>query len=93
MTHLPRRLDDFFFLPPLLVRPSSRRRLFTVAAAICLARRLDRPRLALDSLMCSYCRSSLLLQALGMMTLLQWGSEWSSQKYSPRAASRARAYA
>lgn len=53
-----------------LVRPSLLRRLLTVAAAICLARRVDRPRFAADSLMCSYCRSSLSLHALGIAVLL-----------------------
>lgn len=48
------------------VRPSFARCLFTVAAAICLARFGDRPRSASLSLTCSYCRSSLLDQFLGI---------------------------
>ena len=51
-----------FLAPPLfvvrlrapLVSPASRRRLFTVAAAICLARAVLRPIFCSDSLMCSY---------------------------------------
>jgi hypothetical protein len=72
------RDDDFFepdffeplFFEPLFVRPSSERCLFTVAAAICLARLLDRPFLLALSLICSYWRSSLLLQASGIFLLL-----------------------
>jgi hypothetical protein len=67
------RDDDFFdpdFFEPLFVRPSSDRCLFTVAAAICLARLLDLPFLPALSLMCSYCRSSLSLQASGILLLL-----------------------
>jgi hypothetical protein len=41
----------------LLVSPASRRCLFTVAAAICLARAVLRPCFCSDSLMCSYCRA------------------------------------
>lgn len=44
---------DFFFLPFCLL---------TVAAAICLARLVERPRLLALFLMCSYWRSSLLDQ-------------------------------
>lgn len=55
--------EDFFF-----VRPSLARSLFTVAAAMRLAVFVERPRFfALDS-MCSYCRSSLLLQELGIVS-------------------------
>jgi uncharacterized protein YjbI with pentapeptide repeats len=54
-----------FLAPPLfvvrlrapLVSPASRRCLFTVAAAICLARALLRPIFCSDSLMCSYWRA------------------------------------
>ena len=49
-----------------LVRPSELRCLFTVAAAICFARFVLRPRFFSPSLMCSYCRSSLLLHACGI---------------------------
>jgi len=45
-----------------LVRPSCRRRLFTVRAAISLAR----PEPRSESLMCSYIRSSLALQLFGI---------------------------
>ena len=41
----------------LFVSPASRRCLFTVAAAICLARAVLRPISCSDSLMCSYCRA------------------------------------
>src|SRR6185436_886110 len=43
--------------------PLRARSLFTVAAAICLARFVDAPRSFALSLMCSYCRSRLSLQA------------------------------
>jgi hypothetical protein len=55
------------FLLLVFVRPSDARSLFTVAAAICFARLVERPFFFALSLMCSYCRSSLLLQAFGMM--------------------------
>jgi hypothetical protein len=66
----PEDFEDDFFDAPFeeadFVRPSSERCLFTVAAAICFALPVDRPRFFALSLMCSYCRSSLLLQALGI---------------------------
>lgn len=43
------------------VSPDFRRCLFTVAAAICLARRVLRPCFFADALMCSYCRARLAL--------------------------------
>lgn len=52
----------------LFVRPSERRFLFTVAAAICFARAEECFPLSL-SLMCSYWRSSLSLQLFGMTVL------------------------
>src|SRR5687768_6073537 len=52
------------------VRPSSRRSLLTVRAAISFARFSGMPRSTELSLMCSYWRSSLLLQAGGMRFLL-----------------------
>jgi hypothetical protein len=48
------------------VRPSSRRCLLTVRAAISLARLADLPRCCEDSFTCSYCRSSFADHALGM---------------------------
>jgi len=57
-----------FLLLLVFVRPSEARSLFTVAAAICFARFVDRPFFFALSLMCSYCRSSLLLHALGILT-------------------------
>jgi hypothetical protein len=48
------------------VSPFFRRVLFTVAAAIRFAVAVLRPRRFALDLMCSYCRSRLLLQALGM---------------------------
>jgi hypothetical protein len=53
---LPFRDDDLLalFLVLVLARPSERRFLFTVAAAIALARFEDRPLLLALSLMCSY---------------------------------------
>ena len=68
--------DDDFRDPPELffdddfledfVRPSPERCLFTVAAAICFALRVDLPFFFALALMCSYCRSSLSLQASGI---------------------------
>src|SRR5687768_12061322 len=49
------------------VRPSSRRCLLTVRAAISLARSSSRPRSRSLCLMCSYIRSSLYSQACGMI--------------------------
>jgi hypothetical protein len=43
--------------------PERARSLFTVAAAICFARFVPAPCFFALSLMCSYCRSRLLLQA------------------------------
>jgi hypothetical protein len=67
----PPRDDAFFFevfFRDFFVRPSLLRFLFTVAAAIAFARLLDRPVFPSLSLMCSYIRSSLLLQAFGIPT-------------------------
>lgn len=55
-------LRDFAFF----VRPSDDRFLFTVAAAISLARRVDRPLFFELFLMCSYWRSSFSLHASGI---------------------------
>ena len=56
-----------------LASPVRARSLFTVAAAICFARFVDVPRSFALSLMCSYWRSSLLLQALcGMWNFPPW---------------------
>src|SRR6185503_3594401 len=61
-------LLEALFAPPLFVRPSLLRCLLTVAAAMRLAVFAERPFfLALD-LMCSYCRSSLLLHDSGIVT-------------------------
>jgi hypothetical protein len=48
------------------VRPSSARRLLTVAAAMAFALFVPRPRSLALSFMCSYCRSSLADQAFGI---------------------------
>ena len=58
--------DEDFFEDDDFVRPSAARSLFTVAAAIALARLLLRPFFEALSLMCSYCRSSLFDQLLGI---------------------------
>jgi hypothetical protein len=56
--------DDRFF--DVFVLPSEARSLFTVAAAMRFAVFVERPRFFALDLMCSYCRSSLLLHALGI---------------------------
>jgi hypothetical protein len=60
--------DDFFedFFDEVLVLPSAARSLFTVAAAIRFAVPVDLPCFFALDLMCSYCLSSLLLQAFGI---------------------------
>jgi hypothetical protein len=58
---------ELFFAVDFLVRPCFLRALFTVAAAISFARFDERPRLEALFLIFAYLRSSLLLQALGMM--------------------------
>jgi hypothetical protein len=65
---------DDFFDEELLVLPSDALFLFTVAAAICFALLLDLPRFAALFLMCSYCLSSLSLQASGIRSSVRFRS-------------------
>ena len=63
----PRRPDDMSRVDEredVFASPERARSLLTVAAAICFARLVEAPRFLALSLMCSYCRSRLLLQAL-----------------------------
>ncbi len=53
-----------------LVWPACARFLFTVRAAISLARLVPAPRSFAESLMCSYCRSCLSVHSFGMTHLL-----------------------
>jgi len=66
------------------VSPLRRRVLFTVAAAIRFAVPLLRPRLFALRLMCSYCRSRLLLQELGMRFLQCYGPTRSARRQQSR---------
>ena len=63
-SYLERRV---LVLLAVLVRPSFVRRLLTVAAAISFERFSDRPSFFSEALMCSYCRSSLLVHDRGML--------------------------
>jgi hypothetical protein len=67
--------DDFRDEDP-FVSPACARCLFTVAAAISLARFVDLPLDFALSLMCSYCRSRLLLQALGIERASSRLNDW-----------------
>jgi hypothetical protein len=64
---LEREREDEPFVSPFCARC-----LFTVRAAISLARFVDRPCFFSESLMCSYCRSRFELQAFGMWGNLLW---------------------
>jgi hypothetical protein len=70
---------DFFAV---FVRPSALRSLFTVRAAISFARFVPTPRSFSESLMCSYCLSSLSLHPAGIAPLPLSDCQCEHQRYT-----------